>query len=141
MGNTHKCKACGREFKPDSRNCGRQSFCPRRPCQRLRRTLRQKQRRQRAVARLGKLKGPEVTRGLQTASVLSEADLRAEKPVIIGLISMITGLTNLEDLERVYRQLWIRGRQILSANQSGTGPNPAIISLLDESKGKMGGMG
>jgi hypothetical protein len=70
--------------------------------------------------------------GLQGASVISEADIRTEHPAIIGLISMVTGLTTFEDIERVYRQLWLRGRQILSVGQLQTVENPAIISLLQE---------
>jgi len=100
MENTRKCKACGRKFKPDARNRERQSYCPRRDCQRRRRTLRQKQRRQMAPARPGPSGGPNGSRGPQGASVISEADIRAENPVFIGLISMITGLTSFEDVER-----------------------------------------
>jgi len=41
---------------------------------------------------------PEL-RGPQKASVISEAVCRTENPALIGLISMITGYTNLEDSE------------------------------------------
>ena len=67
----------------------------------------------------------------QAASVISEADIRSENPAIIGLISMVTGLTSLEDIERVYRQLWLRGKQILSMGQTQEPSNGAIISLFE----------
>jgi hypothetical protein len=72
----------------------------------------------------------QAARGLQEASVISEADIRAENPVFIGLISMVTGLTDLEDIQRVYRQLWMRGKEILAAGEARTLQNSAIISLL-----------
>jgi hypothetical protein len=75
---------------------------------------------------------PDDVRRLQKASIISEADIRAENPVIIGLISMITGLTDLESIERVYRQCWMRGTEILSAGGEETGKNAAIISLLEK---------
>jgi hypothetical protein len=74
---------------------------------------------------------PDKVRRLQTASVISEADIRSENPAIIGLISMVTGLTNLEDIERVYRQLRLRGKQILSVGQTQEPSNAAIISLFE----------
>ena len=114
MENTRKCRACGRKFKPDTRNRERQTYCSHRACQRQRRTLGQKQRRQRTGVQSDGAKPPNQAREPQRASGLSEADLSAENPVLIGLISMVTGLTNYEDLERVHRQLWIRGRQIIS---------------------------
>ena len=77
-------------------------------------------------------------RRLRAASVVSEADIGAENPAMIGLISMFTGLTNLEDIERVHRQLWLRGKQILSGSQLQGGPNQQIINLLEQSDGRKG---
>jgi hypothetical protein len=54
--------------------------------------------------------------------------------VIIGVISMITGSTDLESIQQVYRRCWRRGLEILSARGGGTVPNPAIISLLEQTK-------
>jgi hypothetical protein len=54
--------------------------------------------------------------------------------VIIGLISMLTGSTNLDDIERVYRQLWLRGLEILSTGHPAGLSNPAVISLLEQTK-------
>jgi len=48
----------------------------------------------------------------------------------MGLISMVTGLTDLENIQRVYRQLWLLGKEILMAGQAQTLQNPAAISLL-----------
>ena len=134
MENTRKCRACGRTFKPDFRNRERQAYCSHRACQLQRRTLAQTQRRQRAGVQSDGSKTANPARGLQEASVLSEADLSAENPVIIGLISMVTGLTNYEDLERVHRQLWMRGRQIISAGAGQSSLNPVIISLLKQAE-------
>ena len=73
-------------------------------------------------------------RGSQAASVVSEADIHAENPVIIGLISMITGLTDLADIQNVYRKLWLRGMDLLSADHRKALQNPAIISLFAKEK-------
>jgi len=59
-------------------------------------------------------------------------DLRLENPAIIGLISMITGSTDLESIQQVYRQCWRRGLEILAASGQATAPNSAIIRLLEE---------
>ena len=113
MENTRKCRACGRKFKPDTRNRERQTYCSHRACQRQRRTLGQKQRRQRTGVQSVGAKTPNQARKPQTASVLSEADLSAKNPVIIGLISMVTGSTLQEDIATTARQLLLRGRNIL----------------------------
>ncbi len=118
MQKTKKCKACGRRLQPDHRNDQRQSYCSRKSCQTTRRTVRQRLRRQQAMSapdvESGQSPQREDARRLQEASVISEADIRAENPVIIGLISMVTGTTDLKQIERTYRQLWLRGKQIMS---------------------------
>ena len=134
MANTRECRACGKAFKPDNRNQGRQSYCRRPGCQRLRRTLRQRLRRQTATSKPRRSTPATTARGLQADSHISEADIRLEYPVIIGLISMFTGLTNLEDIEQVYRQCYRRGLEILPAGKHGIVGSPAIISPLDKSK-------
>ena len=134
MKNTRKCSGCGRTFKPEPRNLGRQAFCSRPRCQRQRRTLQQKQRRQSARAKQSHGPSPGPGRRLQGASVISEADIRAENPVFIGLISMVTGLTNLEDIQRVYRQLWLQGKAILASGEGPALQNPGIISLLQKAE-------
>lgn len=134
MGTTNKCKGCGKEFKTDPHNRDRQSYCRRQACQRLRRAHRQRQRRAEAVAGPPQGQPTTATSRLQTASDLSEADMRSQNPVIIGLISMITGTTDLESIEQVYRQCWLRGREILSASRPGTIKTPAVCSHLHEAK-------
>jgi hypothetical protein len=114
MQKTLKCRGCGKQFKPDLRNHDRQAYCHRKECQLLRRTSRQRLRRQEEHAKAQASKPQTETRGLQGASIVSEADIRAENPVIIGLISMITGLTDLESIEKVYRQCWLHGTELLS---------------------------
>ena len=89
--------------KPDSRNGERQSYCPQCDCQPQRRTLRQRQRWQKTAQRFDPSEPPNGSRRLQSASVISDADIRVENPVIIGLISMITGMKDIEDIQRVYR--------------------------------------
>jgi hypothetical protein len=134
MENTRKCKGCGRSFRPNFRNRDRQEYCVRRQCQRHRKTLRQKQRRQSAKTKLGLATAPQPGRGLQRASDISEADIRTENPVFVGLISMVTGLTDLEDIQRVYRQLWLRGKEILAAGEARALQNPAIIRMLEKAE-------
>ena len=109
-------------------------FCGRRKCQRMRRTLRQRLRRQKAISTLAPAQPVVAFKGLQTASVISEADMRSENPVIIGLISMITGMTDRESIEKLYRQCLLRGLEIMSAPGNGMMTNPAIISLLEKAK-------
>ena len=132
MENTRKCKGCGESFKPDSRNQSRQWYCTRRECQRQRKTLRQRQRRQSRKAKPVLAAAPQPGSGLQRASDISEADIRTENPVFIGLISMVTGLNDLEEIQRVYRQLWLRGKEILAASEAAALKNPAIISMLEK---------
>jgi hypothetical protein len=54
---------------------------------------------------------------------------------------MFTGLTGLESIQKVYRQCWLRGLEILCAGGQGTVLNPAIISLLDKAKDQSQGNG
>ena len=134
MGKTNKCKGCGRELKTEPHNRDRQSYCRRQACQRLRRAHRQRQRRHLAVA--GPPQGQPTTASsrLQAASDFSEADIRSQNPVIIGLISMITGNADLESIAGVYRQCWLRGLEILSGSCPGTTKTPAVLSVPDDPK-------
>jgi len=135
MKSTVKCKDCEREFAPDRRNQWRQAYCPTKSCQRRRRTLQQRLRRQKEAARPKRPESPfnepEGGRRLQTASVISEADFRAENPVIIGLISMLTGTIDVEQIERTYRQLLLRGMQIIAKNSDSLSPNAQILNIFE----------
>jgi hypothetical protein len=73
---------------------------------------------------------PKQARRPQEASLISEAEITAENPVIIGLISMITGSTNLEEIQATYRQLWLRGVQILEGRKPQAVHNSDIINLF-----------
>ena len=53
---------------------------------------------------------------LQEASQFYEADFHAQNPAIIGLISMLTGYIDIEDIKKTYRELFFRGTQILGGN-------------------------
>jgi hypothetical protein len=143
MENSCKCRACGREFEPEHRNKGRQAFCARQGCQRVRRTLGQRLRRRGAGPgptaggpASDKQEGP---RRLQEASVISEAAFRSEHPVIIGLISMLIGTDEADRVEAAYRQLWMRGMRITSGNTSTTSPNSQIISMFEGLSGGANG--
>ena len=143
MKNTSECKACGKKFKLDVRNLERQSYCSRQTCQRQRRCLRQRLRRHN-VASKPKSAQPTIQasagqRGLQAASVISEADMRQENPVIIGLISMITGVIDFEDRQPIYRRLWVQGAKILFTGHEQGIDKPNIISMLDEVKDQIRG--
>lgn len=119
-------------FGPDPRNRERQGYCRRPGCQRLRRALAQRARRQKVPTRQTPSRHAAQSRRRQAASGISEVDLRLENPAIIGLISMITGSTDLESIQQVYRQCWRRGLEILAASGQATAPNSAIIRLLEE---------
>jgi hypothetical protein len=100
----------------------------------MRRMLQQRLRRHKARAKLrspapapGK---PEGSRGLQSPSVISEADVRAEHPVIIGLISMLIGTSDLEQIQTTYRQLWIRGTQIISENSDPALRDANVLNMF-----------
>ena len=134
MEKTCNCRGCGAKLKADYRNAQRQHFCGRKGCQKLRRTLRQRLRRQgqhstQVPSKTASAK-PKQTRRPQEASLISEVAVAAENPVIIGLISMITGSTNLEEIQATYRQLWLRGVQILEGREPQTVHNSDIINLF-----------
>ena len=43
---------------------------------------------------------------------------------------MITGSTNLEEIETTYRQLWIRGKQIMAGAEPGEVGNSGLINVF-----------
>ena len=136
MEKTRKCKGCGATLKADYRNKDRQSFCARKACQKLRRARGQRIRRQQQRAAKPTSKAqigtPKPARRPQEASLVSPPDIRAENPVIIGLISMITGSIDLEEIAATHRQLWIRGQQILEGAQLPNAGNSQPISVFQE---------
>ena len=56
--------------------------------------------------------------------------------MLIGLISMMTGTVDLEGLEKVYRQCWINGMNILAGGADWKARNPAAISGPIKKDGK-----
>lgn len=134
MEKTCNCRGCGALLKADYRNALRQHFCGKKGCQKLRRSLRQRLRRQGQRSTLVPQKEPgakpKQNRRPQRASLISPPDIRTENPVIIGLISMITGSTNLEEIEATYRQLWIRGKQIMAGAEPSEGGNSPLVNIF-----------
>ena len=112
MKATRNCKACARPFAVDHRNGHHQAYCPDAECQRQRRTEAQKRRRTTHVTKAA-LDSAGVSSRLRPEVKLTEADWYAEHPMIIGLISMLTGSTDLEEIKTVCRKLGERGRNIL----------------------------
>jgi len=107
MKSTRICRACRRSFEVDSRNAHRHSHCSRAACQRARRTLAQKQRRQQKAH-------AQASSWLhQSFSRLQGDKILAEQPLFIGLISMVTGSTDRVQLQEVLQRLCSRGRDIL----------------------------
>ena len=55
----------------------------------------------------------------------SEAEIHLQNPLFIGLISLITGSTDLEEIQQVARQAYQRGRNILGLGRNGEPTNLA----------------
>ena len=112
MKNRRKCKGCSQFFTVDRRNQERHSYCSNLQCQRARRLQAQKQRRhnQNQIVPVEGL--PKVSR-LQNAEKPTEAVITPEHPIFIGLVSMLTGSTDLRDIKIVCHRLYERGRDIL----------------------------
>ena len=43
---------------------------------------------------------------------------------------MVTGSTNLEEIEATYRQLWLRGKQIMAGAEPGVAGNSQLINIF-----------
>ena len=52
---------------------------------------------------------------------------------------MITGVIDFEDLQTIYRRLWVQGAKILSTGHEQGIAKPTIISMLDEVKNQIRG--
>jgi len=104
----------------------------------MRRALAQRLRRLKAASKPPSAPPTSVADGesrrLQGASVISEADIRAEHPVIIGLISMLIGSDDISRVEATYRQLWIQGKRIISTDSCASMPKSPIISIFEDLK-------
>ena len=117
MKKARKCRACQKPFGVDLRNEGRHAYCSRPDCQRQRRRLAQNFRRARRP-RLETTQTPAAASRLQGRLMKPrEADMHLENPLFIGLISMLTGSTDLEEIQAVGRKLYQRGCNILGLKQ------------------------
>ena len=112
MKTTTNCKACARLFRVDHRNRHHHSYCSDAKCQRQRRAQAQKDCRTKSAAE-GSRRVAGATSRLQAGVKPSEAVWHTESPMFIGLISMLTGSTDLEDIKAVCRRLNERGSNIL----------------------------
>ena len=116
-----KCQVCNTLYATDSRNSERQRFCSSPDCQRERRRREQRLRRTKVLERLWLelLKDdPKPRRGLQKASLLPEASIDTQSPILIGLISMLIDSEDREEIAKVLRRLWRRGVEILNPQLS-----------------------
>lgn len=68
----------------------------------------------------------------QCSSALQDVCL-SQDPVVIGLISMVTGSTLQEDIASTARRLQARGRDILGLNSAGNSPSPHDYQTSDSS--------
>jgi hypothetical protein len=103
MASRRKCRACGVFFSPDFRNEANQAFCPRPECRRSRRAEAQRQRRN--LSR----QGDRLTRRLKP----SEARWLQANPMIVGLISVLIGSTDMMEIEAFCAAASLRGRKLL----------------------------
>ena len=121
---TRNCRACARLFEVDHRNRHHQAYCPDARCQRQRRAQAQQQRRTtRRTASSAAVNG--AGRRSQDDVKPSEADWIVASPMFIGLISMLTGSTDLGEIKAVSRRLHERGMNIL-----GEHPGCDVRSLV-----------
>jgi hypothetical protein len=127
MKNTRKCRACGHVFEVDQRNQHRHFYCSTARCQRTRRLLTQQKRRQRQKIDLSAKKRVAAPTRLHPHEKPTEADMIANHPLMIGLISMLTGSTDLQDIATTARQLYQRGRDILGPNSAQ--PSQSAMAL------------
>jgi hypothetical protein len=109
MKSTRHCKNCGSSFNVDSCNVRHHSHCPVAACRSARRALAQACRRASKNATRTK---PAAASRLQRTLKPTEADLLAENPTFIGLISLLTGSSDLQEIQITARRLYRRGSDI-----------------------------
>src|SRR5438874_1074893 len=98
MEKDRKCRACAKPFEVELRNQHHQNYCGRLGCQRQRRNAAQKLRR--GSQGTPAIKSP---RRLHVTVKPTEADWPTDHPVFVGLISMLTGSTDLEEITTLSR--------------------------------------
>ena len=95
-----KCRACGKSFVADPRNHQRQAFCKRPKCQRTRRSETQRKRRKQ-VSIKGRLKP-------------TDAAWLQQHPLIIGLVALLIGSSDKQDIQNFCAAATQRGVNILN---------------------------
>ena len=103
MTSQRNCRACGEAFVPNHRSQATQAFCPASECQRARRAEAQRKRRKASAA------GGYLTSRLKP----SEAAWLRKNPLIIGLISVLIGSTDWQDIEAFCAAAILRGKRVL----------------------------
>ena len=116
MASKRKCGACGHHFEPDYRNRTRQAFCRRPECRRSRRAAAQRKRRSQAQRDI------PLTRRLKP----SEARWLRKNPLIIGLVSVLIGSTDLEQIETFCASAILRGGKILNGTLVDADQNSSV---------------
>ena len=113
MASKRECRACRKSFSPDYRNQADQAFCPRPECRRFRRAEAQRKRRNRP--------GQDhlLTRRLKP----SEARWLRKNPMVVGLVSVLIGSTDWQDIEAFCAAAALRGRKILDGPLVGADEN------------------
>ena len=124
MASKRTCRACGKSFSPDYRNQADQAFCSRPECRRFRRAEAQRQRRQRSS------KEDPLTRRLKP----SEARWLRANPMIVGLVSVLIGSTDWQDIEAFCAAAILRGETILNGVLAGSNGNTLENQGNDERK-------
>ncbi len=118
------CTACGRAIAPSANNDARQAFCSQAPCQRIRRSEAQRLRRARAK------KDATLTRYLKPA----DADWLRKHPLIVGLISLLIGSGDRNQIEACCAALIERGQKILDGTLFEEPQNNSNINELGKEK-------
>ena len=122
MKKKSNCFACKQPFDKDPRTMSRQTFCSRAECQRERRRRSQKLRRLRQ-RRTAQSENSLSSDGinfirLQSSTKLNEADSMLEDPFIQGLISMLSGTNDLNEVKNTIRRIIERGQKLQSDSLS-----------------------
>ena len=107
------CLACKQPFDKDPRTVSRQTFCPRAECQRERRRRSQKLRRLRQGRSEDRLSSGGINfNRLQCEMKPIEAKSTLEDPFVQGLISMLIGTNDLDEVKNAIRRLIKHGQKL-----------------------------
>ena len=124
MAIKRKCHHCGKPLRPEARNSERQRTCSRSACRRARRVEAQRKRRR------GIKKDDSLTRRLKP----SEASWLRNNPVIVGLVSLLIGSTNLKEIEAFCAAASQRGQDILAGTFLDDNPQTLEMTAWKQEK-------